>query len=231
MRLDLDTSLRAQICGPYAGEANLELSGIIRDSGAFEAQLSNQPLCSVEALPDDTLPFLVASRYCESELLSAQAWQLIGHLPETAERVRAIVDYAHNQLSFGYHFARPTRTAGEAIHERVGVCRDFAHLTIALCRAINVPARYVTGYLGDIGVPRDPAPMDFSAWVEVFVDGRWFTVDARHNQPRIGRIVVARGRDAADVPMLHTFGAHYLNRFTVVTEELDERSGSFRQAA
>ena len=123
------------------------------------------------------------------------------------------------RITFGYRFARPTRTAQEALSERVGVCRDFAHATIALCRALNIPARYVNGYLGDIGVPRDPAAMDFSAWVEVFVGGRWFTVDARHNTPRIGRIVLARGRDAADVPLIHSFGPHTLQDFTVVTEE------------
>ena len=145
----------------------------------------------------------------------------LGQLPSGAARVRAVVDYVHNHLTFGYRFARPTHTALEAHQERVGVCRDFAHLTIALCRSLNIPARYVNGYLGDIGVAKDPAPMDFSTWVEIFLGGQWFTLDARHNTPRIGRVVIARGRDAADVPMLHTFGPHFLTEFKVTTEEVD----------
>ncbi|MDX2308597.1 MAG: transglutaminase family protein [Hyphomicrobium sp.] len=213
------------------GDTKLELTGIIRDSGQHERQLRDEPLQPVQALPDEVLPFLVASRYCESDILSAEAWQLFGKYPETAARVRAIVDFAHAWLTFGYPYARDTRTAAEAMRERVGVCRDFAHLTIALCRAMNIPARYVNGYLGDIGVPVDPAPMDFSAWVEVFVGGRWYTVDARHNEPRIGRIVIARGRDAADVPMVHSFGAHVLKQFMVVTDEIADSAGALRRAA
>jgi transglutaminase-like putative cysteine protease len=219
--LDLFGNLCRRITA-YPGEAVLELSGTIRDPGTYEAQISDEPLVPVADLPPETLPFLISSRYCESDVLSAEAWRLFGHLPATAQRVRAIVDHVHNTLTFGYRFARPTRTAAEALNERVGVCRDFAHTTIALCRAMNIPARYVNGYLGDIGVPRDPAPMDFSAWVEVFVGGRWFTLDARHNHPRIGRIVIARGRDAADVPMVHSFGMHWLNTFKVITEEVVE---------
>jgi transglutaminase-like putative cysteine protease len=166
--------------------------------------------------------------------LGPTAWKLFGHLPADAGRVRAVVDYVHGHLTFGYAHARPTRTAADALEEKVGVCRDFAHTTIALLRALNVPARYVNGYLGDIGVPKDPAPMDFSAWVEAFVGGRWYTLDARHNAPRIGRIVVARGRDAADVPLIHSFGPHTLREFTVVTEECGppgSASAPQRQAA
>ena len=185
-----------------------------------EWQISNEPAWPVANLPKETLPYLLASRYCETDKLGQTAWNMFGHYAENASRVRAVVDYVHNQLTFGYGFARSTRTAVEALNERVGVCRDFAHTTIALCRALNIPARYVNGYLGDIGVPKDPAPMDFSAWVEVFLDGRWFTVDARHNHPRTGRVVIARGRDAADVPMIHSFGPHWLKEFSVVTEEL-----------
>lgn len=184
-------------------------------------------------MPVDALPYLSASRYCETDALSATAWNLFGHLPDGAPRVRSVVDYVHNHLTFGYGFARSTRTALEALNERVGVCRDFAHLTIALCRCLNIPARYVNGYLGDIGVPHDPAPMDFSAWVEVFLDGRWYTVDARHNRPRIGRITIARGLDAMEVPMIHSFGSHWLKEFSVITEEIprEKQVQLFNQAA
>lgn len=203
----------------WPGNARLALNGEIYDTGLHEAQIGCEPQTDPAVLPTACLPYLVASRYCEVDLLSNTAWALFGHLKSGGERVRAIADTVHSHLSFGYCFARNTRTALEAWNERVGVCRDYAHLTIALCRALNIPARYVNGYLGDIGVPVDPAPMDFSAWVEVYLDGRWFTVDARHHEPRIGRIVVARGRDATDVPMLHTFAPHVLRSFTVVTRE------------
>lgn len=217
--LDVHGNLCRRLMVP-PGSSLLEMSGVIRDSGIHEAQLSNEPLCPVGELPDEALVYLLASRYCETDQISNTAWQLFGHVPNDAARVRAVVDYVHHHLTFGYCFARPTRTAKEALNERVGVCRDFAHLTIALCRALNIPARYVNGYLGEIGVPPDPAPMDFSAWVEVFVAGQWFTVDARYNEPRMGRIVLARGRDAADVPLIHSFGAHTLQEFTVVTDEI-----------
>lgn len=173
----------------------------------------------VDQLPDDILGYLLGSRYCETDHLSDKAWSLFGHLPAGWARVQAIVDYVHNRLSFGYGYARATRTAAQAHDERVGVCRDFAHLAITLCRCMNIPARYVNGYLGDIGVPADPAPMDFSAWMEVWLDGKWYTFDARHNKPRIGRVVIARGRDATDVPLLHTFGEHRLTFFKVWTYE------------
>ena len=202
------------------GELTFQLSGLVQDPGSHETQLSEEAAWAVSELPQDCLVYLLASRYCETDQLGTAAWELFGHLPHGAARVRAVVDYVHHHLTFGYRFARPTRTAQEALQERVGVCRDFAHLTITLCRALNIPARYVNGYLGDIGVPKDPAPMDFSAWVEVFLGGKRFTLDARHDTPRIGRIVIARGRDAADVPMLHSFGPHFLNEFSVTTEEV-----------
>jgi transglutaminase-like putative cysteine protease len=228
--IDLHGNLCRRITA-FPGETAFELSGVIEDPGTQEPQLSDEPAWSVSDLPDDSLVYLVASRYCETDQLATRAWQLFGHLPQGASRVRAIVDYVHNHLTFGYKFARPTRTALEAHNERVGVCRDFAHLTITMCRCLNIPARYVNGYLGDIGVPKDPAPMDFSAWVEVFLGGRWFTLDARHNTPRIGRVVIARGRDAADVPIAHSFGPHSLNEFTVVTEEVETVPTSAQLAA
>jgi transglutaminase-like putative cysteine protease len=164
--------------------------------------------------------FLLGSRYCETDKLMDTAWSLFGHLQPGWGRVQAIVDFVHNHLTFGYAFARSTRTAAEAYEERIGVCRDFAHLAVAFCRCLNIPARYCNGYLGDIGVPPNPAPMDFNAWCEVWLDGRWYTLDARHHQPRIGRVVIARGRDATDLPMLNSFGSHVLQRFEVVTEEV-----------
>jgi transglutaminase-like putative cysteine protease len=230
------TDVHGNLCRRFeapCGRSLMQISGVIRDPGTHEAQLTDQPLCPVSKLPDEVLLYLVASRYCESDALGTIAWQLFGHLPNDASRVRAVVDHAHNTITFGYPHACSSRTAQGALIERVGVCRDFAHATIALCRALNIPARYVNGYLGDIGVPRDPAPMDFSAWTEVFVGSQWFTVDARHNQPRIGRVVLARGRDAADVPLIHSFGPHLLQEFTVVTEEEPDtlRSAAARIAA
>jgi transglutaminase-like putative cysteine protease len=167
--------------------------------------------------------FLLPSRYCETEHLSDLAWKLFGHVRPGWQRVQAVCDYVHQRLTFSYGYARATRTACQAHEERVGVCRDFAHLAVALCRCLNIPARYVNGFMGDIGVPSDPAPMDFNAWIEVFLGGRWHTFDARHNTPRIGRIVVARGRDAADISLIHTYGQHRLDIFNVWTYEVKNR--------
>ena len=205
-----------------AGGVRLEASGIIHDSGRPDAVAPAARQLSPAELPAELMVFLLGSRYCETDKLMDTAWNLFGHLQPGWSRVQAVVDFVHNHLTFGYAFARSTRTAAEAFEERIGVCRDFAHLAVALCRCLNIPARYCNGYLGDIGVPPDPAPMDFNAWFEVWLDGRWYTLDARHHQPRIGRIVIARGRDATDVPMINSFGAHALQRFEVVTEEGDE---------
>ncbi|MDG6093746.1 transglutaminase family protein [Acetobacter sp. AN02] len=191
----------------------------VYDSGHHERQGWGTYQTPVEELPSDVLVFLMGSRYCETDLLSATAWSLFGHTAAGWDRVQAITDYVHNHLLFSYGNARVTRTAYEAWQERTGVCRDFAHLAVTLCRAMNIPARYCTGYLGDIGVPALPDPMDFSAWFEVRMDGSWYTMDARHNEPRIGRIVIARGRDAADVAITTSFGPHALTRFDVITWE------------
>jgi transglutaminase-like putative cysteine protease len=200
----------------FLNEAVIHDEGIGDEYAPFAQQLD------VAALPAETLSFLLPSRYCEvdSELMSI-AWDRFHATPTGWARVQAICDFVHQHLKFSYALARSNRTALEAFQERVGVCRDFAHLAITLCRCMNIPARYVTGYLGDIGVPLDPAPMDFSAWFEVYLGDRWYTFDARHNQPRIGRIVIARGRDAVDVPIAMVFGAHALSRFSVVAEEID----------
>src|SRR5690242_16480081 len=201
------------------GSFRILYDAVIEDSGEPDEINPLAGETPVENLPDDVLGYLLGSRYCETDHLSGLAWNLFGHMPPGWARVQAIVDYVHNRLSFGYGYARSTRTAAQAHEERVGVCRDFAHLAIALCRCMNIPARYVNGYLGDIGVPVDPAPMDFSAWLEVFLDGKWYTFDPRHNIPRIGRVVIARGRDATDVPLLHSFGPHRLSLFKVWTYE------------
>jgi transglutaminase-like putative cysteine protease len=193
---------------------------IISDSGQQDEVAPDAPQWDIDQLPDDALVYLVGSRYCDTEKLRDIAWSLFGSVPGGWQRVQAVCDYVHNRLQFGYHHARCDRTAAEGHEERIGVCRDFAHLAITLCRCLNIPARYCTGYLGDIGVSRDPAPMDFSAWFEAFLGGRWYTFDARHNHPRIGRILIARGRDAADVAISTTFGSAQLARFSVITEEL-----------
>ena len=193
---------------------------LIADSGLPDAVAPDARQLEVSELPDDVLIYLLGSRYCDTEKLSQLAWSLFGTVTPGWSRVQAICDYVHQRISFGYHHARADRTAFEGHEERTGVCRDFAHLAVTLCRCMNIPARYCTGYLGDIGVPADPAPMDFSAWFEVYLDGRWFTFDARHNHPRIGRIVMARGRDAADVAISTNFGAVQLARFSVITEQV-----------
>ena len=207
-----------------AGVASLRLDGVFHCDGSSDEVDASAGIVAVSDLPPDTLPFLRPSRYCETELLSDFAWANFGSIDGGWARVQAICDFVHQRLRFSYPEARPTRTASEALAEGVGVCRDFSHLAVALCRCLNIPARYCNGYLGDIGVPPDPAPMDFNAWFEVFLGGRWFTFDARHNQPRIGRILIARGRDAADIPMIASFGSHRLTSFTVVTEEIKERA-------
>ncbi|RDJ20883.1 transglutaminase family protein [Bosea caraganae] len=171
-------------------------------------------------LPSEVFEYMLSSRYCEVDELSATAWGLFGNYAPGWNRVQQICNYVHAQLRFDYQSARSTRTAAQALAEGVGVCRDFTHLAVAFCRCMNIPARYCNGYLGDIGVPRDPAPMDYNAWFEAYLDGQWYTFDARHNMPRIGRILVARGRDAADIPMIHTFGPHILQRFEVTTDEV-----------
>jgi transglutaminase-like putative cysteine protease len=204
---------------------------VIADSGAPDAAGTDAGQIDIDALPDDVLSYLLGSRYCDTQKLSNLAWSLFGGTAPGWQRVQAICDYAHDRLSFGYHHARDDRTAFEGHEERVGVCRDFAHLAITLCRCMNIPARYCTGYLGDIGVPIDPAPMDFSAWFEVYLGGRWYTLDARHNHPRIGRIVMARGRDAADVAISTSFGPTPLAKFTVITEEVKSHAAQESRAA
>jgi transglutaminase-like putative cysteine protease len=203
----------------------------IADSGLPDEVAPYARQLEVRDLPDEVLVFLLGSRYCDTEKLSNLAWSLFGGVAPGWQRVQAICDYAHDRICFDYQHARCDRTASEGHEERIGVCRDFAHLAVTLCRCMNIPARYCTGYLGDIGVPPKPAPMDFSAWFEVYLDGRWFAFDARHNHPRIGRIVMARGRDAADVAISTNFGAVQLARFSVTTSEVASAQAAVSRVA
>jgi transglutaminase-like putative cysteine protease len=203
-----------------AGNLTMSTSFLIRDTGMPDAVAPDAEQHPLEKLPEDVLVYLLGSRYCETDRLLDTAWQLFGGVPKGWKLVQTICDYVHERLTFGYQHARSSRTAFEAYTEQRGVCRDFAHLAVTLCRCMNVPARYCTGYLGDIGVPRDPAPMDFSAWFEVYLGHRWYTFDARHNKPRIGRVLMARGRDATDVALVTSFGPGMLKSFSVTTEQV-----------
>jgi transglutaminase-like putative cysteine protease len=202
------------------GQIRLSSSTLIQDSGLLdEIDLSAREV-PVQDLPTETLRYLLPSRYCEVDLLSGIAADLFGNLPRGWQRVQGVCSWVNQKVTFGYAFARATKTALDTFTERLGVCRDFQHLAIAFCRALNIPARYATGYLGDIGVPLSDTPMDFSAWFEVYLEGRWWTADARHNRRRIGRVLMATGRDAADVAMTTSFGSSILTHFSVVTDEV-----------
>jgi transglutaminase-like putative cysteine protease len=205
-----------------AGEIRLSANAIVRDMGKTDPMDCGAVQHEVGDLPEDTLVFLLGSRYCETDLLSQAAWDLFSRTPPGWNRVRSICDYVHNHIAFNYQAARSTRTAWEAFNERTGVCRDYAHLAITFCRCMNIPARYCTGYLGDIGMPPPYDVMDFAAWIEVYLGGRWHTFDPRNNVPRIGRVLIARGRDATDVAIATTFGPNALVGFKVWTDEVDE---------
>jgi transglutaminase-like putative cysteine protease len=204
-----------------AGKARFRNDAIVYDDGRPDPIDPSAQQHLIDQLPVETLQFLMGSRYCEVDLLSDIAWKLFSGAKPGWARVQAVCDWVHSNVTFGYQFARSTKTAMDVYKERQGVCRDFMHLAITFCRCLNIPARYATGYLGDIGVPPDPAPMDFSAWFEVFLGGRWWTMDARHNHPRIGRVLMARGRDATDVALTTAFGVATLESFKVWTQEVD----------
>lgn len=174
----------------------------------------------VEELPDDTLVFTLPSRFCLSDELYDRALELFGSTEPGWNRVQTIVQFVHDHVKFGYQFAAPTRSSSDVLAEATGVCRDFTHLGIALCRAMSIPARYVFGYIPDIDVPVSDAPMDFCAWFEAYLDGRWWTFDPRNNQRRRGRVIIARGRDAADVPMVTTYGSATFKGMTCWAEQL-----------
>jgi transglutaminase-like putative cysteine protease len=202
------------------GIFTLRTDAVIRDHGKWDPTTPEAREVAVEDMPPDVILFLLGSRYCETDRLSETAWRLFGSLPPGSQRVAAICDYVHDHISFGYEHSRATRTAAEAFEERRGVCRDYAHLAIAFCRCLNIPARYCTGYISDIGLPPPHSPRDFAAWIEVFLGGRWHMFDPRNNDPRIGRILVAYGRDAVDVPLTLTFGPGELINFSVTTDEI-----------
>jgi len=202
------------------GQIRISSDSVVNDSGIPDPVVPLAVQIAVQALPEETLIFLLGSRYCETDRLSEIAWSLFGTTPLGWSRVQAVCDYVRRHIAFGYEHARMTRTALEAYHDKTGVCRDYAHLAIAFCRCLNIPARYCTGYLGDIGVPPPYGPMDFSAWFEAYLDGQWYTFDPRNNVPRIGRVLIARGRDAADVAISTTFGPNTLKSFKVWTDEV-----------
>ena len=202
-----------------AGRVRIAGAGTVNDSGLPDPMPQNTWQHEVQDLPDEVLMYLMASRYCETDELTAAAWSLFGHTPLGLPRVQAVCDFVHNHIKFDYGAARPTRTALQAYQERIGVCRDYAHLALTFCRALNIPARYCTGYLSDIGLPYTPVPMDFAGWFEAYLGGAWHMFDPRNNAPRWGRVLIGRGRDATDVAISTTFGPNMLAGFTVWTHE------------
>ena len=204
-----------------AGRTRISTDALLMDSGELDPYAPEAVQHPVEELPEEALLFLLGSRYCDTDRLSQLAWDIFGKTPPGWARVQAVCEYVHKQIRFGYEFARATRTASEALYERRGVCRDYTHLAVTFCRCLNIPARYCTGYLGDMGTPPPYGPMDFAAWFEVFLGGRWHTFDSRNNARRLGRILIARGRDAADVAITTTFGPNTLESFQVVCDEVN----------
>jgi transglutaminase-like putative cysteine protease len=202
-----------------AGRTRIASTAVVNDAGLPDPSLPTAQQHAVQDLPDDTLVFLLGSRYCETDRLSETAWALFGQTPPGWARVQAICDFVHRHIAFGYEHARATKTAWEVYNERKGVCRDYAHLAIAFCRCMNIPARYCTGYLSDIGTPKPWAVGDFAGWFEAYIGGRWQMFDPRNNVPRIGRVLIAQGRDASDVPITQTFGPNTLVSFKVWTDE------------
>ena len=213
------------VCGRLvapAGGVTLRGSALVRDSGLPDAALPTAQQLPIDRLPDEVLLFLMASRYCETDKLTDLAWSLFGNTPPGWARVQAICDFVHNHLTFGYQHAHHMKSAHDVYEQRAGVCRDFAHLALTFCRCMNIPARYCTGYISDVGTPKPWSTMDFAAWFEAYLGGSWQVFDPRNNVPRIGRIVVARGRDAADVPLIVSFGPHVLKSFRVWTYDITD---------
>ena len=204
------------------GKVSISTNAVITDTGEPDAVIPGAPQIPIEDLPEEALVFLLASRFCDSDQLLDLAWKLFGSARPGWGRVQAICDFVHKHIEFGYAHASATRTASQAYAEKRGVCRDYAHLAVAFCRALNIPARYCTGYLGDVGTPPPYPPGDFAAWFEAYIGGHWYTFDPRNNVPRIGRVLIARGRDAADVAMTTTFGPNTLEGFKVWTDEVSE---------
>jgi len=211
------------ICGRLVapnGGITLHGSALVRDTGLPDLIAKDAQQLPIEQLPDDVLLYLMASRYCETDKLTDIAWSLFGNTPPGWARVMAICEYVHGRITFGYKHAHHMKSAYDAHEQQSGVCRDFAHLALTFCRCLGIPARYCTGYMGDIGIPPEPEPMDFSGWFEAYLSGKWYTFDARHVVPRIGRILMATGRDAADVALTTSFGRMNLTKFVVVSDEV-----------
>jgi transglutaminase-like putative cysteine protease len=213
------------------GVIRLSNSTLVHDSGLPDPISPHARAVPVHELPHGILRYLLNSRYCEVDRFTAIAFELFGSVPAGWARVQAVCDWVHAKVTFGYQYARSTKTAMDVFTERVGVCRDFQHLAVTLCRALNIPARYATGYLGDIGVPPAPSPMDFSAWFEVYLEDRWWAFDARHNEPRIGRVLMATGSDASDVAITTSFGSADLRYFSVISDEVQEEASAENQNA
>jgi len=208
-----------------AGAMTVSTDGIIRDEGLADPVDPSAAQLPVEGLPAEAIAYLLPSRYCETDVLSDFAWKQFNHELPGWQRVQEVCDFVHEHVRFGYEHSRPTRTAVETLKEGVGVCRDYTHLAITLCRCLNIPARYCTGYVSDIGRPPPYPPMDFAAWMEVYLGGNWWAFDPRNNDTRFGRVLIARGRDAADVPLTHSFGHHELKGFEVWIDKLEEEAG------
>jgi transglutaminase-like putative cysteine protease len=203
-----------------AGQVRIAGAGTVADSGAPDIVVPGAWQDDIGDLPDDVLVYLLGSRYCETDELSDTAWRLFGNTPRGWARVQAVCDFVHNHITFDHAHARPTKTALQAFQEGKGVCRDFAHLAVAFCRCLNIPARYCTGYLSDLGEAPPYSAMDFAGWFEAWLGGQWYTFDPRNNTPRRGRVLIGRGRDATDVAITNTFGPNTLLKFTVWTDEV-----------
>ncbi len=211
------------VCGRLvapAGGVTLKGSALVRDTGLPDEVRPSAQQLPIEQLPNELMLYLMPSRYCETDKLTDIAWSLFGKTEAGWKRVAAITEFVHNHVTFGYKHAHHMKSAHDVYKQKAGVCRDFAHLALTFCRCMGIPARYCTGYMGDIGIPPDPSPMDFSGWFQVWLSGKWFTFDARHNTPRIGRILMGTGRDAADVALSTSFGRMELKKFEVVSDEV-----------
>jgi transglutaminase-like putative cysteine protease len=208
-----------------AGRSVVRYDAVVEVSGEADIVVPDAPLVPVQDLPDDVLVFTLPSRYIQSDLLLDDAWQLFGDTPQTWARVQAVCDWVHANVEYGYGLSGPSTTALDVFKQRQGVCRDFAQLSVALCRALNIPARYTFGYLGDIAVEPPDVPMDFHAWFEAYLGGRWYTFDARHNVPRIGRVKIAHGRDAVDVALSTAYGSATLKSMIVWSDEIADDHG------
>lgn len=217
--LDVFGNVCGRLMAP-AGGVTLKGSALVRDTGLPDEVMPDAQQIPIEQLPNELLLYLMPSRYCETDKLTDIAWSLFAKTEPGWNRVAAITEFVHRHVTFGYEHAHHMKSAHDVYEQKTGVCRDFAHLAVALCRCMGIPARYCTGYMGDIGIPPEPFPMDFSGWFQVWLSNQWFTFDARHNTPRIGRILMATGRDAADVALSTSFGRMELKKFVVVSDEV-----------